>query len=272
MDDVRLRADVVTQGDFKNVLVVWLFQLLVCGYVVANTTIVLAEVLASQLTASFGASRLIVMLVMHILIVSELDQALKMMKYALNHPWKFRSFHLAFLTGLLQFTICVIIEASNVYVLLAKSGTQFDTVANFVIMLVVAEFDNFFYRMRSADDCTRMLTGETDIFKWETSTSADAAAKTEKNKLAPESVLRTEDMHERPEYIRYSLSQRSCANKVYYALFRAINLFYNSVYYYWFPWMASSFLALYLLTENENIYYETLEKKLQEEEDASTFY
>ena len=69
-------------------------------------------------------------------------------------------------------------------------------------------------------------------------------------------------MHERPEYIRYSLSQRSCANKVYYAIFRAINLFYNSVYYYWFPWLASSVLSIVLLTENENLYFQELDKKL----------
>ena len=71
-----------------------------------------------------------------------------MMKYALNHPWKFRNYRIAFLTGLFQLSISVIIEVSNVYVLLANSDTQVDVIANFIIMLVVAEFDNFFYATR----------------------------------------------------------------------------------------------------------------------------
>ena len=71
-----------------------------------------------------------------------------MMKYALNHPWKFRNYRIAFLTGLFQLSISVIIEISNVYVLLANSDTQVDVIANFIIMLVVAEFDNFFYATR----------------------------------------------------------------------------------------------------------------------------
>jgi len=44
-----------------------------------------------------------------------------MMKYAVNHPWKFRHYRLAFLTGLMQFMISIAIEVSNVYVVLANS-------------------------------------------------------------------------------------------------------------------------------------------------------
>ena len=78
----------------------------------------------------------------------------------------------------MKFVIMLTIEMSNVYVVMAKgSESHFDIIGNFVIMLVLAEFDNFFYEMRSADEITRMLveTKFSFIFRWETTTSFEAA-------------------------------------------------------------------------------------------------
>ena len=118
-----------------------------------------------------------------------------MMKYAINHPWKFRNVRLAFVAGLMQFTISLVIEVSNVYVLLANSETQFDIVSNFVIMLVVADFDNYFYSVRNPDHISRMITEDkfAHIFTWETSTSYDAKAEIPENELKPEMVLLKEE-------------------------------------------------------------------------------
>lgn len=57
----------------------------------------------------------------------------------------------------MKFTVMFVIEISNVYVLLANSESHFSIIANFVIMLVLVEFDNFFYSMRSTDEITNML-------------------------------------------------------------------------------------------------------------------
>ena len=57
----------------------------------------------------------------------------------------------------MKFTIMLVIEISNVYVLLANSESHFNIIGNFVIMLVLAEFDNFFYSLRSTDEITKML-------------------------------------------------------------------------------------------------------------------
>ena len=45
-------------------------------------------------------------------------------------------------------------------------------------MLVVADFDNFFYAVRKPDHISRMITDDkyADILTWETTTSSDAAA------------------------------------------------------------------------------------------------
>lgn len=89
---MRQRADKVSQADFKNMLIVWLFQLLVCWYVVKNTEMILENVFSKQISSRYGVLRILVMLIMHIQVISEFDQGIKMMKYAVNHPWKFRSF------------------------------------------------------------------------------------------------------------------------------------------------------------------------------------
>ena len=101
-----------------------------------------------------------------------------MMKYALNHPWKFRDFKLAFGTALLQWMISAIIELANVYVLFTNSSTQFDIIANFIIMLVVAEFDNYFEAIRNVDSRSELIQNEryASILKWETTTSWDSTA------------------------------------------------------------------------------------------------
>ena len=85
---------------------------------------------------------------MHILMQNEFMQGLVMMKYSVNHPWKFRSVLTAFGAGFMQTSISFIIELANVYILLANGLTQFDIVANFIIMLIIAEFDNYFYYVR----------------------------------------------------------------------------------------------------------------------------
>lgn len=89
---MRQRADKVSQADFKNMLIVWLFQVLVCWYVVKNTEMILENVFSKQISSRYGVLRILVMLIMHIQVISEFDQGIKMMKYAVNHPWKFRSF------------------------------------------------------------------------------------------------------------------------------------------------------------------------------------
>ena len=89
---MQQRADKVSQADFKNMLIIWLFQLLVCYYVVKNTELKLEKVYEKQISSRFGVLRILVILIMHIQMISEFDQGIKMMKYSVNHPWKYRYF------------------------------------------------------------------------------------------------------------------------------------------------------------------------------------
>ena len=123
-----------------------------------------------------------------------------MMKYAVNHPWKFRNVNLAFSAGMLQLLISLIIEVSNIYIVLANGQSQFDIISNFIIMLVIADFDNYFYAVRNFDSVNQLLSDERfiSIFTWETSTSYDAKAKIKENELREEMILMNEEKHLRP--------------------------------------------------------------------------
>ena len=63
-----------------------------CWFVVKNSALDLNKVHDKQISTQYGVLRTLTFLIMHVQMVSEFDQGIKMMKYAVNHPWKFRSF------------------------------------------------------------------------------------------------------------------------------------------------------------------------------------
>ena len=192
---------------------------------------------------------------MHLLMQNEFDQALLMMKYSVNHPWKFRSWSMAFLTGFLQCSISVAIEVSNTYIVLANSSTQFDIIADFIIMLVIADFDNYFYAMRRDDPISQFNNDEnySSLLKWETTTSYDSCAKIPGNELKPEMILMQNETHLRPKYIYMSFFDRSFWNATLYCVYRFFQLMYNSFYYYFMPFIATFVVWLILISANERV-------------------
>ena len=55
---------------------------------------------------------------MHITMNTELRQSMDKMKYALNHKWKFSSWHLAFFAGFCQFVITFSVTLINYFVII----------------------------------------------------------------------------------------------------------------------------------------------------------
>ena len=81
---------------------------------------------------------------MHITLSSELIQGFDLMKYALNHPWKFSSWFMAFKTGLSQMFVVVILELVNMIFML-KDDAISDIVMNFTALLIISDFDDYLY-------------------------------------------------------------------------------------------------------------------------------
>ena len=122
-------------------------------------------------------------------------------------------------------------------------------------MLVIADFDSYFYNIRIKDSINDIITEErySKILTWETTTSIDAAAKIPANELVQENILIKEEKNERPQYIHIAFSDRTLVNKLYYLLYKVLQLIYTSFYYYFMPFVATFVVAFVLNYENERI-------------------
>ena len=81
---------------------------------------------------------------LHINLSDELAQGFNIMKYAMNHPWKFNSWKSALFVGFCQMVILSSVELVNMLFLLTN-GSIVDTLMNFLALTVITEFDDFYF-------------------------------------------------------------------------------------------------------------------------------
>lgn len=172
---------------FKSTLTVWFIQLV-------TLFLLLKELLDSEaikgakntaLKTSISTARVCTGVVLHVVVQPELTQGLQKMKHAVNHPWKFSDYKLAFWAGFLQTSICFIVEIVNFLVILSSEGI-IDIVADFLVVLVISDFDNYFYLTNRHDDVKRLITDD-EFARLKTiqqTSSNEAKAKIEEHKLA----------------------------------------------------------------------------------------
>jgi len=67
-----------------------------------------------------------------------------MMKFSVNHPYKFYSYRMAWICGFLQTFATLGIEIASIGVICAAVDT-IDIVFNFIALAILAEFDDFVY-------------------------------------------------------------------------------------------------------------------------------
>ena len=96
-------------------------------------------------------ARFICGITMHIKLAPELQQAMNMMKYSINHSWKFDNFRIAFLSGFLQGFMVVSVEVINFINLLLRNQVMV-IVMSFLSLVIVANFDDFFYSVFKNED------------------------------------------------------------------------------------------------------------------------
>ena len=90
-------------------------------------------------------ARFICGIVLHVSLSAELRQGMNLMKYAVNHHWKFLDYRLAFLTGFLSVTISMLIEIATFYMLLFASLEFFEVLEKFAVVILIADFGTVFY-------------------------------------------------------------------------------------------------------------------------------
>jgi hypothetical protein len=88
--------------------------------------------------------RFICSLLMHLQIEMKIRAGQNMMKYAINHPHKFRAPGLAWLVGFLQ---CISTQMTIICCILFVStiSRTIDVIIKFIALATIAKFDNFYY-------------------------------------------------------------------------------------------------------------------------------
>ena len=67
-----------------------------------------------------------------------------MMKYVINHSYKFKNYPLAWFFGFLQSIASIGVELANIGVICAVNDT-INIVFNFIALAIIAEFDNYVF-------------------------------------------------------------------------------------------------------------------------------
>ena len=86
-----------------------------------------------------------------------------MMKFALNHPWKFESYMGAFFVGFMQAMVVISNELVNLAVL-NTNNTIMDILMNFLALVIISDFDDYFFVTVLSDPMAMLIKdGELEI-------------------------------------------------------------------------------------------------------------
>ena len=119
----------------------WIFQVILCiailEMMVKEHTSLHANGESEDVGIMFGISRFFCSILMHMLINNRVKNGLLIMKYAVNHEWKFQAPIIAFFTGFLQVTASVLIALVN-YVVIETSPNILELCKEFCALAVLA--------------------------------------------------------------------------------------------------------------------------------------
>lgn len=190
-------------------------------------------------------ARFICATILHLSLVDEVSHGLEMMKFSSNHPYKFNSFIIAWISGFLQTVSCLSVEIANIGVLCGADDT-ISIVFNFIALAIIAEFDNFvFASMKNEtmrDLIEKPFTRQCLMYSHTTSKKAGTAELSDQK----------DDYGDfRP--LRVSFGDRTCSNKLAYAVYKLMRTFYVAFFYYFIPFVAIVMSTLVPL-QARNIY------------------
>lgn len=168
-------------------LVVFGSQVLLCSLLVHDFFDEEADSKINKMPSSVWivSARFICCVILHMSLQDELRTGLSIMKFTLNHSYRFDDARIAFLSGFLQTVMIMVVETVNVMAILSAS-TVLDIVMNFMALAIISEFDDTFYgALGDEDEGKKVLVEENfkELLKITRTTSKEARAKCEGNKL-----------------------------------------------------------------------------------------
>ena len=172
-----------------------------------------------------------------------------MMKFACNHPWKFRYHRVAALIGFLQFSAMFLIALAN-YLVITISQDVISVAKDFTALIIISEFDDIFSKSAGSSKANEIVTGEYELcFKIETTTSLAAQSAVTNIELeydeAYENMMATQPNvdfesypRKRPTHIRINFLDRHWENKIFFMVYKFFRIFHVTVWFYFFPFLA----------------------------------
>ena len=185
-------------------------------------------------------ARFVCGIVLHMLLSTELEQGLIMMKYAVNHPWKFINYRHAFLSGFMQTIMVVGVEIVNFLAVLDQTSFS-EIVMNFTALVIISEFDDFFFNAYKDEDLKDAITNDGDVYKEllmiRRTSSIDAKPHSNQNIMTQEHCERENFNQELPRYIYVDFCKgRSCCNKMLFVIYKVLKCLYTSAWFYFMPY------------------------------------
>lgn len=95
---------------------------------------------------------------MQIKLAQDIANSMNMMKYALNHRWKFEYPVMAILASTLQTLMNMTVVILNYEAILLSDNTM-DIVMDFLALVVVSELDDYFYQTHGDSICKDIIQG-----------------------------------------------------------------------------------------------------------------
>ncbi len=182
-------------------------------------------------------ARFICATILHLSLVDEVSAGLEMMKYALNHSYKFEHYEVAWMSGFLQTTSCLSVELANIGVICGANDT-ISIVFNFIALAIIAEFDNYVFGSMKNESfkalCEKKFCEKAFVICHTTS-----------KKCADTELSDQKDDNGDFRPLKVTLASRSLPNKILYCVYKLLRTFYVSVFYYFLPF--SSFIMSTLI-------------------------
>ena len=186
-----------------------------------------SQIIIANVNIFIMFARFICATILHLSCVDEVHAGLEMMKYAVNHPYKFNVPSVAWMSGLLQYMSCLTVEMANIGVICAANDT-IDIVFNFIALAIIAEFDNYVYgsmKNESFKELTnRKFCKKVLVIHHTTS---------KKCREYEKSDVKDENGEFRPLGILFK--HRELRNKIMFVCYKIFRCFYVSCFYYFMP-------------------------------------
>ena len=93
---------------------------------------------------------------MHVAMTNELKEGMAKMKFPLNHDWRFSHPYTAYICGLLQTSMIVLVTMLN-YLVIVISESTIDVAKDFLAMMIISDFDNYFFEEHHSHELSKSI-------------------------------------------------------------------------------------------------------------------